>query len=227
MMARGNPFGNLFGRSPIRPIQEHMQVADQAAQQLPAFIQATIADDWEAAEKLYDSISASERNADGLKRSVRQHLPKSLFLPVPRTDLLALVTNQDHVANEAKDIAGIMLGRKMRFPEKLHKSLVEFTDTCVATSAQALAAVHQLDELLEVGFTGREVKLVESMLKELDKLEGRTDRQAIALRARMFKIESDLPPIDAIFYYQIIGRLAGLADAAEKVGDRLQILIAR
>lgn len=226
-MARGNPLGNLFGRSPIKPIQEHMQVADQAAQLLTAFMQAKMDDDWDRAQELYQEISEFERQADKLKRSVRRHLPKSLFLPVPRTDLLELVTIQDQVANYAKDIAGIMLGRKMRFPEKLHKGLMEFTAACIATSTQALAAVNELDELLEVGFTGREVKRVETMIKELDKLEARTDKQAIVLRGKLFKLEAELPPVDVMFYYQVIGLLGSLADSAEQVGDRLQILIAR
>jgi uncharacterized protein len=226
-MASGNPFGNLFGKSPIKPIQEHMQVADQAAQLLTSFMQAKMADDWDRAQELYQEISEIEQQADKLKRNVRRHLPKSLFLPVPRTDLLELVTIQDQVANYAKDIAGIILGRQMRFPEKLHKGLIEFTAACIATSTQALAAINELDELLEVGFSGREVKLVESMIKELDKLEARTDKQAIALRAKLFKLEAKLPPVDVMFYYQVIGLLGSMADSAEQVGDRLQILIAR
>ena len=226
-MARRNPLGKLFGRSPIEPIQEHMQAAHQAAQLLSPFVQATMDEKWEKADKVYKKILEAEQNADQLKRSIRQHLPKSLFLPVPRTDLLELVAIQDHVANCAKDVAGVITGRKMQFPEKMHKGIMEFVETCAATSAQALASVQQLDELLEVGFTGRGVKLVEDMLKELDKLEGRTDRQAITLRARLFKIEEKLPPVEVMFYYQIFGLIGGVADAAEKVGDRLQILIAR
>ena len=226
-MARVNPFGNLFGRSPIQPIQEHMQVANQAAQLLTAFMQAKKDDDWDRAQELYQEISKIEQEADDLKRTIRRHLPKSLFLPVPRTDLLELVSIQDQVANYAKDIAGIILGRQMRFPEKLHKGLMEFTAACTATSTQALAAINELDELLEVGFTGREVKRVESMIKELDKLEARTDKQALVLRGKLFKLEADLPPVDVMFYYQVIGLLGSLADSAEQVGDRLQILIAR
>jgi predicted phosphate transport protein (TIGR00153 family) len=226
-MASGNPFGNLFGKSPIKPIQEHMQVADQAAQLLTSFMQAKIDDDWERAQELYQEISEIEQLADKLKRNIRRHLPKSLFLPVPRTDLLELVTIQDQVANYAKDIAGIILGRQMQFPEKLQKGLIEFTQACIATSSQALLAIQELDQLLEVGFTGREVKLVESMIKEIDKLEARTDKQAIVLRGKLFKLEANLPPVDVMFYYQVIGLLGSLADSAEQVGDRLQILIAR
>jgi uncharacterized protein len=226
-MASGNPLGNLFGRSPIQPIQEHMQMAHSAAVLLTDYMQANIDQDWDASKRLYQEISSIEREADKIKRSVRRHMPKSLFLPVPRTDLLELVSIQDRVANYAKDIAGIILGRQMQFPDKLQKGLMEFTETCVATSAQALTAIQQLDELLEVGFSGREVKLVESMIKDLDKLEAKTDKQAIALRGKLFKIESTLPPVDVMFYYQVIGLLASLADTCERVGDRLQILIAR
>ena len=226
-MATRNPLGNLFGRSPIGPIQEHMQIAEEAAQFLPQLIQASADDDWDRAAAIHAEIVSAEREADKMKRSVRRHLPKSLFLPVPRSDLLELVALQDAVANTAKDIGVLMIGRKMRFPEKIEKHVIEFTATCVATVNQALLAIQELDELLEVGFTGREVKRVEAMLKELDKLEGRTDKQAINLRGRLFKLEADLPPVDVMFYYRVLALLSEIADAAERVGDRLQIVMAK
>lgn len=226
-MPSSNPLSTLFGRSPIRPIQEHMQVANDAAQLLPEFIEAAQKGDWDSANDLFKRISKAEQEADKLKRSVRRHLPNSLFLPVPRTDLLELVTIQDHVANTSKDVAGLMLGRQMQFPGKLEKALLEFVRACTATCAQALVAIRELDELLEVGFTGREVVHVEGLIKELDKLEGRTDKQSQALRAQLFKLERDLYPVDVMFYYKIIELLASLADSAERVGHRLQIVIAK
>jgi len=226
-MATKNPLGSLFGRSPIGPIQEHMQIANEAAQHLPDLLQAAADEDWDRARQIHRTINEAEKEADKMKRSVRRHLPKSLFLPVPRSDLLELVSTQDKVANTAKDIAGIIVGRNMRFPETLFPGVLELAQTCVATSQQALAAIQELDELLEVGFTGREVKLVESMLKELDKLERRTDKQQFALRGKLFKLEAELPPVDVMFYYRAMALLGTLADTAEKVGDRLQVLLAK
>ena len=108
-MATRNPLGNLFGRSPIGPIQEHMQVAHEAAEHLPELIQATADENWDRAKEIHKAITDAERDADKMKREVRRHLPKSLFLPVPRSDLLGLVTIQDQVANTAKDIASIIM----------------------------------------------------------------------------------------------------------------------
>ena len=132
-MAGANILGNLFGRSPIGPIQEHMQIANQAVQLLPELLRASSTGDWEAARDLHKDIEKAERAADKLKRSVRRHLPKSLFLPVPRSDLLGLVSMQDSVANTARDIAVIVMGRNMRFPEALQEEVLEFTEACCAT----------------------------------------------------------------------------------------------
>jgi hypothetical protein len=226
-MAGSNILGNLFGRSPIGPIQEHMRVANQAVQLLPDLLRASSAEDWDTAKALHKEIEQAERAADKLKRSVRRHLPKSLFLPVPRSDLLGLVSMQDSVANTARDVAVIVMGRNMRFPESLQEGVLEYTEACAATSNQALLAIQELDELLEVGFSGREVKLVEAMLKQLDKMERRTDKMAIDLRGKLFKLESELPPVDVMFYYRVLSLLGQVADEAEAVGDRLQVLMAK
>ena len=227
-MAILSPLGNLFGRSPIGPIQEHMTLADQAAQLVPDLFQATAADDWEKAAQVHKDIVAAEAAADKLKRSVRKHLPNSLFLPVPRSDLLTLVGIQDHVANTAKDIAGLVIGRSIRFPEKLQDAVFELAEASAATSHQALKAIQELDELLAVGFTGREeVRRVEDMLKVLDKLERVSDKLAIKLRGALFKLEKDLPPVEVMFLYRIITLICAVADDAESVGDRLQILMAK
>jgi len=226
-MATKSSLGNLFGRSPIRPIQEHMQIAEEAAQLLPQLIQATIDDDWDRAGDIHKAIVAAEREADKLKRSVRKNLPKSLFMPVARTDLLELIGIQDHVANTAEDVAVLIMGRQMRFPEKLEPAILDLTAACVATVQQALKAIQELDELLEVGFLGREVKHVESMLKDLDKLEAKTDKKAVVVRRGLFKLEADLPPVDVMFQYRVLALLSTIADDAEKVGDRLQILMAK
>lgn len=222
----GNPFGNLFGQSPIRPIQEHMETAHHCAEQLPGYFETVLAGDWDKAKELQKQISKLETDADKLKKNVRLNMPKSLFLPVPRSDLLDLVTMQDKIANCTKDIAGIMLGRKMVIPEKIAPIMLDYVGEAVATSAQALKAIQEMDELLETGFRGRELKVVEDLIKELDRLENKNDKLQVKVRAQLFKLEKDLPPVDVMFLYKVIDWVGELADWAQKVGSRLQRLIA-
>ena len=73
----------------------------------------------------------------------------------------------------------------------------------------------------------RMAKQVEAMLKQLDKMERRTDKLATDLRGKLFKLEGELPPVDVMFYYQVLTLLGNVADEAEAVGDRLQVLMAK
>jgi predicted phosphate transport protein (TIGR00153 family) len=222
-----NSFISLFGRSPIGPMQQHIAKAHECAANLLPFFEAVMAEDWVKVEQVQQEMARLEREADKLKKSVRLHLPKSLFLPVARTDLLELLSVQDKVANRAKDIAGLMLGRQMAIPQTLHAPMRAYVQRTVDASAQALKAMNELDELLEAGFSGREAALVESLIEELDAIEHDTDVMQIGVRQQLFKLEKDLAPVDVMFLYQIIEWIGDVADRAQRVGNRLEQLLAR
>ena len=222
----GNPFSNLFGQSPIRPIQTHMARVHECAEQLIPFIESSLQDDWATAKQIRSTISKLEAKADKIKKDLRLNLPKNLLMPVHRSDMLDLIGRQDKIANCTKDISGIMMGRKMVIPESMAEIVLEYAETAVATSAQALKAINEMDELLSTGFRGRELVLVEGLIEELDDLENKNDKLQIAVRAKLFKLESKLSPIDVMFLYRIIDGIGELADRAQKVGSRMQLLIA-
>jgi predicted phosphate transport protein (TIGR00153 family) len=102
---------------------------------------------------------------------------------------------------------------------------LEFVDRNVDAAKQARKSVRELDELFTAGFKGAEVKLVTAMIEELDKIETDTDNKQVALRAALFKIEADMNPIDAIFMYKVIDLTGEIADMAERVGRRLELLL--
>lgn len=222
-----NPFLNLFGRSPIGPMQQHMAKAHECAAQLIPFVDALMAEDWVEAERIQQQISHLEREADQMKKNIRVSLPNSLFLSVPRSDLLELLSVQDKVANRAKDIAGLMLGRKMKIHPDVQPAFRSFVVRSVDASAQALKAIGELSDLMETSFAGREVKLVENLIDELERIEHDTDEMQIKLRAALYQREAVLPPVDVMFTYQIIEWIGDVADRAERVGNRLGIIMAR
>lgn len=221
------PFLNMFGRSPIRPLEEHMSKVHACVQELEPFFVTVFAEDWKKAEALQRDIVHLENEADDMKRELRLHMPKSLFMPVPRGDLLDLLSVQDRLANKARDIAGVVLGRKMVFHESISPHFMEFLKRCIDASRQANVAIHELDELMETGFSGNEVKLVEGMIAKLANIEHDTDEMQVQLRQTMFALEDKLPPIHVMFLYKIIEWTGELADGAHEVGDRLQILLAK
>ncbi len=226
-MVTSNPFLQMFARSPFKPMQEHIAKAQECAAELIPFFDAAMAGDWQTAEQLQKRIAVLEGEADVMKKEVRQHLPKSIFLPVPRSDLLELLRMQDKIANRAKDIAGLMLGRQMMIPECIQTQMKDFVRAALSTSEQALQALNELDELVASGFSGHEVVVVEKMIAELDLLEHETDELERDIRSALFQVEKELHPIDVMFLYNIINWVGDLADRAQQVGSRLQLLVAR
>ena len=57
--------------------------------------------------------------------------------------------------------------------------------------------------------------------------EQHTDILEREIRSQLFAVEAQLPPVDVMFLYKIIDQIGELADNAERVGGRLQLLLAR
>ena len=115
----------------------------------------------------------------------------------------------------------------MDIPLEIQTDFIAYLRRCVDATHQASKAINELDELLETGFRGREVTLVEKMLVELDAIEQDTDDMQISLRRKLRQIEASLNPIDVMFLYKIIEWVGELADIAERVGSRLELMLAR
>ena len=226
-MAKGGYMGGIFGSSPVSPLQKHMSKVYACATELIPLFNAVINEDWDEVARLQQIISDLEKQADVLKKELRLNLPKGLFMPVSRQDLLEVLLMQDRIANQAKDIAGTILGRHMELPEIIHEDYIRFVTRCVAACKQAKKAINELDELVETGFSGQEVQIVTDMITKLDDIESDTDNLQSAIRLKVFEIENDMPPIEAMFLYKIIEGTGEVADKSQGVGSRLQLMLAR
>ncbi len=225
-MAR-TTISNLFGSSPVRPLQKHMEAVQHCVSELVPFLEMVLQKNWDSAGPQQKKISQLEQDADSLKRELRLNLPNSLFMPVSRRDILEVLSMQDSIANAAKDVVGLITGRRMEIPPTMGDAFLAFARRCVEASSQAQVAINELDELVETGFRGREVTLVQSMIKTLDDIESDTDCLEIKIRAQLFQLENDLHPVHVMFLYKIIDGIGEVANRAQRVGSRLELMLAR
>lgn len=226
-MAFKSPLSELFARSPIKPIQDHIKKVVECTEALKPFLAAVFDEKWEDAAKLQREVSLLEREADEMKRDIRLNLPKGLFLALDRRDLLDLLSRQDRIANKAKDISGVITGRKLQFPTILHPEITIYLARCIDACQLALQAIDELDDLITAGFKGQEIKLVAKLINTLGAIEDDTDHLQVSLRQRLLVLEKELPPVDVIFMYSILDWMGGLADNAQLVGGRLELMVAR
>jgi hypothetical protein len=215
----------IFGSSPVAPLQAHMDRVYQCAKQLIMLFNAVAADDWQKVGDARQRITELEDEADQLKQAIRGKLPRNLLMPIARSDILELVLVQDKIANRAKDVSGLVVGRRMRLPPQISALFLAFVARSIDAVKKARKSVRELDELYETGFRGAEARLVESLIEELDSIESDTDRMQTEIRARLFALEKDLPPVEVMFLYRVIELVGEIADMAERVGRRLELLL--
>lgn len=221
----GNYISKIFGASPVGPIQDHMDACYKCSKELITFFGHVVNADWDKVEASRTRIVELEHEADDLKKQIRSQLPKSLFMPVPRQDLLELLLVQDRIANRARDVSGLVLGRRMTIPPTMQQDFLAFVSRNVDAAKKARKSIRELDELYETGFRGAEAELVESLVKELDQIEDDTDVMQARIRNELFSIEKDLPPVDVIFLYRVIELTGEIGDMAERIGRRLEVIL--
>jgi predicted phosphate transport protein (TIGR00153 family) len=222
-----NPLANLIRRSPLVSIQEHMRAALECAREVPLLLEALCEENNDEFEIIKQRIFDKESEADRIKNVLRGRLPKSLFMPVDRRDLLEVLHIQDSIADTAEDIAELLYERQMMIPEEIKKPIVALSYASLKVCEQSLKVIEELDELLETGFRGHDARQVEDMVDELNKIEDEADVLELQLSRTLFQLESEMDAVSVIMWYRIIEWTGDLGDYAEKVGDRVRLFIAR
>ncbi|MGK5092345.1 TIGR00153 family protein [Deltaproteobacteria bacterium TL4] len=218
---------SIFGKSPFVPLREHMKQSLETVKPLKAFFEALFNNNDAELKRLRNQVFEAEEAADKIKNALRSRLPRSLFMPIDRKDLLEILEEQDNIADTAQDIVSLLELRRMTLPESmrddLYRYLQEVEDTCVI----ALNISTGVGNLMESGFGNIEIEKITDMIEKLSVSETKTDDSGIALTRKLFEYEDQLKPVDVIFWYQIFEMIGDLADHAEKMGNRLRLTIAR
>ena len=220
-------FSDIIKKSPFGPIKAHMEVSKNSTEELINFLESAVNSDWNKATESRKVISQLENEADILKAETRSMLTKSLFLAVPREDILDLIRLADDIPNTVKDISGLMIGRQMEIPAEIATSFMLFAKESASITNAAGEAVDHIDELVQFSFGGNAADKMQDLIAKLDLLENKNDQTEVTLRAELFAIEKDLPPVNVIFLYDIINKIGELSDRSQQVGHRISLIASR
>ena len=215
----------LVGKSPIGPMQKHMQVAILCAREVIPLLEAMAAADDQGIRDRRAEIDRLEHEADQLKHEIRSHMPRRFMMAMDRRTMLEILDYQDSIADVAQDIAELADQRGMHLPELLREPVLSMAHSVLVACEQGQRIIDELDELVETGFGEREVARVDEMIRELGRLESQTDADLDRAARALFSMETELG-VATVFWHQIILWIANLADLAERVGNRLRLLIA-
>ncbi len=223
-----SPLSRLLRKSPFKPIQEHMRLVFNCICTLPPLFEALFDQDNDKVLEAAQQIGQLESEADQIKNTFRLNMPTTLLLPVDRKDLLGLISDQDRLSDICEEVGKILSYRTMEVPPALKPLLDELLEGTIEVSGEAKRMIEELDELVEVGFgSGREVEKVTNIIQGVRKSEHNIDSILNRTRKELFSIESELNPVDVVFWYRILELVGDISNQAENIGDRLLLFLSR
>jgi predicted phosphate transport protein (TIGR00153 family) len=216
---------SLFGRSPFAPLQSHMESVSHCVHRLPDLFEALEKNDSARIEKIAEEISQLEHDADLIKNDIRNHLPKSIFLPIDRGNLLEILSIQDSIADKAEDVAVLITLKPLELLPIFKDEFKLFLHKNIETFDEAKLIIKELHELLESSFGGIEAEKVRAMVDEVAYREHEADLIQRQLLKSLFKAEDQLTYITFHLWQRLFESIAAISNYSENLAYRIRMTL--
>lgn len=213
----------LFGKSPFFPLQSHMKKVSLCIKKLTEIFDKLPTSQPEEVEKFVKELSKLEHEADLTKNDIRNHLPRSLFLPIDRGQFLEILSIQDSLADQAEDIGNLLILHPLEpsLYENLHtlfkKNIEGFWDT--------RAIMKELNELVESSFGGMEAEKVKTFIERTSYIEYEADKMMHKLMKDFFA-ESEKASTPVFYLYiRLLEEINQISHISEKLANRIRMIL--
>ena len=215
----------LFGKSPFAPLQSHMKKVAACMEKLSDLLKQLPHLQMEQIETFVQELSRLEHEADLTKNDIRNHLPKSLFLPIDRAHFLEILSIQDSIADKAEDI-GILLTLRLLAPFQNFQNAIQalFEKNKIAF-VDAYRIIEEIDELLESSFGGIEAEKVKAMVEQTAYKEHEADKMQKTLLKQLLSQGDTLTTASFWQWMRLIEEIGTLSHLAEKLANRIRMVL--
>lgn len=215
----------LFGKSPFAPLQSHMQKVARCMELLSDIFDALPKMDMEKIEKQVVELSRLEHEADLTKNDIRNHLPKSLFLPIDRAHFLEILSIQDSIADKAEDVGILLTLRPLESFRNFHTEILAFFQKNEEVFLDAKQIIEEIDELLESSFGGIEAEKVKTMVEQTAYREHESDKIQRTLMRQLFSHGDSLQTPCFYLWMRLIEEVGAISHLSERLANRIRMIL--
>lgn len=213
---------SLFGRSPFVPLQSHMRKVSECIDGVGELFQVFVSEDHDSIGEIARRISKTEHEADLVKHDIRNNMPRGLFLPVDRSNLLEILSTQDEIADTAENIGVLCNLKKLPVPDTLKDLFLDFCSKTTECFHLSRRVIEELDELLESGFGGAEAEKVRELVHDVALKEHEVDLCQRELLRVVFDSEDVLSYTEFHLWLRILSEIATISDLSENLADKVR-----
>jgi predicted phosphate transport protein (TIGR00153 family) len=215
----------IFGKSPFAPLQSHMKKVSSCIKKLTEIFEGLCDKSPEELETLVEELSKLEHEADLTKNDIRNHLPKSLFLPIDRSQFLEILAIQDGIADQAEKIGHLLTLSPLQdfgsYCVNLHtlykKNIEAFWDT--------RTVIKELHELVEASFGGIEAEKVKKIIENTSYKEYEADKLKHQFMKDFFQAAESIPMPFFYLYIRLIEEINKISHISESLANRIRMIL--
>jgi predicted phosphate transport protein (TIGR00153 family) len=222
------PISDTFRRkSPFGQLLEHMWKVRECVNILGDGLIKYYKGDYKSFSKVVENVSRLEHEADLIKSNIRNHLPKTIFMPVDKGKFMWALREQDKILDHADNLVRMLDMRHTKIPKKLQNSFIEHIKLVVKTVGCMQDAVENIKDLIETSFVKKERDQTKEFIYEIHNFEYQADKKKYEVTEGIYKLEKKLNPMDVYHLLKIADWVDDIADHAENVADWLRAMIAK
>jgi len=218
-------FFSLFFESPFVKLQNHANKVKECAWMFKRAVECYVQQDCEEFDKLTEDVAMLESQADELKRNLRNHLPRGIFMPVDKFVLLDCLREQDHVLDDVEEALYWLSFKPMGgIPEELVGDFLDLIDAVIP----AIEKMPDMSEQAIVYFrsgTEEQRNKLKSIVREIYQAEKEADHLEHELKKKAFALLDD--PVEIYHIVRLVEIVGDICDHAQNASDRMRTMIAR
>ena len=223
-----SPVSDTFRRkSPFRQLLLHMKKVRKCIDILGEGLVRYYKGDYKSFSKLSEDVSKIEHEADLIKRNIRNHLPKTVFMPVDKGKFLWALREEDKILDHAENLVKMLDMRHTKIPKKLQEPFIDHIKLVIKTVEAMENAVCNICDLVETSFVKREREQTKEFIYKVHEFEWKADQKKYEMTKGIYDLEKKTDPMDVYHLLKIADWVDDIADHAENVADWLRAMIAK
>ena len=162
------------------------------------------------------ALHRAESAADDIRREIENMMYSRALFPESRGDVLGLLESMDSVPNQAELVIQTVMEEGLTIPEELHPRLFHLVAVCCRCVEAMFESVFKVFSDFTTAGT---------IVGKIDELESEADRIQSELIQQIFA--SGFADLDKVLLRDLTDHVAAISDLAERVGDRIRIIVAK
>lgn len=217
-------FLRLFRSSPFDSIHRHAVKVNETAQAFKDAIISYLEGDCAKFEELHEKVTKLESEADDIKRNIRGHLPRGIFMPVDKFPFLSYLREQDRVCDAVQDVLHWLSFRTTLIPDPIAKEIMDMVDHAVKIIEDLVPLVEEAQRYFQ-SFSEKDRRILKDRIGHIRRMEYESDEIEKSVTRNIFIRVDD--PMSSFHLIRMVDILGQISDHAENAADMMRSMIAR